>query len=80
MPTVGPLEYTLTFAYGLVAIVVVIVFFYALIVLAARVLHRVLPATPTQEDPALATLRQRFARGEIDEDEYQRQRSVLQGS
>jgi uncharacterized membrane protein len=80
MPTVGPLEYTLTFAYGLVAVVVVVVFLYALIVLAARVLHRILPATPAREDQALATLRERFARGEIDEVEYQHQRSVLQGS
>ena len=55
-------------------------FLYALIVLAARVLHRIVPATPSREDPALATLRERFARGEIDEAEYRHQRSVLQGS
>ena len=80
MPTVGPLEYTLTFAYGLVAIMIVIVFLYALIVLAARVLHRVLPATSPARIPALATLRERFASGEIDEAEYRHQQSVLQGS
>ena len=80
MPSVGPLEYALTFAYGLVGVVVVIVFLYALIVLALRILHRILPATSTREDPALTTLRERFARGEIDEAEYQHQRSVLQGS
>ena len=80
MPSVGPLEVALTFLYGLVAIVVVVVFLYGLIVLAARVLHRVVPAAPSREDPALATLRERFARGEIDEAEYRHQRSVLQGS
>jgi uncharacterized membrane protein len=80
MPTVGPLELAMTFFFGLVAIVVVVLFLYALIVLAARLLHRVLPATSSREDPALATLRERFARGEIDEAEYRHQRSVLQGS
>jgi putative membrane protein len=30
-------------------------------------------------DPALATLRERFARGEIDEEEYERRRRTLTG-
>ena len=79
MPSVGPFEVAFTFLYSLVAIVVIVLFLYALIVLAVRLLHRVLPATPSREDPALATLRERFARGEIDEAEYLHLRSVLQG-
>jgi uncharacterized membrane protein len=80
MPSIGPFEAALTALYGLVAIAVLVLFFYALIVLAARVVHRVLPATQAPPDPAIATLRDRFARGEIDEAEYKRQRSVLHGS
>jgi uncharacterized membrane protein len=80
MPTVGPVELALTLFLGLAAVIVVALFLYALIVLAARLLHRVLPATPSHDDPALVTLRERFARGEIDEAEYRHQRSVLQGS
>ncbi len=36
------------------------------------------PATPPQ-DPALVTLRERFARGEIDRAEYEERRSILLG-
>jgi putative membrane protein len=32
---------------------------------------------PPAEDPALATLRERFARGEIDADEYEQRRKLL---
>jgi uncharacterized membrane protein len=32
-----------------------------------------------REDPALATLRERFARGEIDRAEYEERRAVLRG-
>ena len=39
---------------------------------AARRLHR-------REDPALTTLRDRFARGEIDRAEYEERRAVLKG-
>lgn len=80
MPSLGPLEVALTAVYGLVVIAVMIVFVYGPIMLAARLLHRVPPTTQAPPDPAIATLRDRFARGEIDEVEYQRQRSVLQGS
>ncbi len=34
-------------------------------------------ATGSGDDPALATLRERYARGEIDESEYQRRRQLL---
>ena len=80
MPSVGPFEVALTAVYGLVAFAIMVLFLYSLIVLAARLLHRVMPATQAPPDPALATLRDRFARGEIDEAEYRHQRAVLQGS
>ncbi len=39
---------------------------------------RGLPPAPHSEDP-LEILRQRYARGEIDDEEYQRRRKVLTG-
>jgi len=36
-------------------------------------------ASLRREDPALVTLRERFARGEIDRAEYEERRAVLQG-
>jgi putative membrane protein len=38
-----------------------------------------LHAGPPREDTALAVLRERFARGEIDADELRQRRSVLRG-
>ena len=62
-----------------IAIFAVIVFAaYALIVLIARTLHRLMPATTSPRDPALDALRTRFANGDIDEAEFERLRSVLQ--
>lgn len=36
-------------------------------------------SAPRAENPALKVLDERFARGEIDEDEYRRRRDILQG-
>lgn len=65
----------------LYAIAVVLVFAllcYALIVLIARTLHRVMPATTPPRDPAMDALRTRLAQGQIDEAEFQRLRAILQ--
>jgi uncharacterized membrane protein len=51
--------------------------FAAIVVVAARALRRLGPASP-ERDPALDVARSRFARGEIDEVEFERLRSVLQ--
>ena len=47
----------------------------------ARLLHGVSHRMrhARREDPALATLRERFARGEIDRTEYEERRAVLKG-
>jgi uncharacterized membrane protein len=75
MPSPGPLEYILVIG----AIVFVVVVSYALIVGVARGLHRFMPATTPPRDPAMDALRTRLATGEIDDVEFQRLRSVLQG-
>jgi uncharacterized membrane protein len=64
---------------GLAALVFTALLFYVLIVVVARTLHRFMPATTPPRDPALDALRTRLASGEIDELEYQRLRSILQG-
>lgn len=63
---------------GLVLLVLIALLFYVLIVVVARTMHRFMPATTPPRDPALDALRTRLARGEIDELEYQRLRSILQ--
>ncbi len=73
MPSVGPFE--IAIVVGMMAFVVVVA--YALIVLVARGLHRVMPATPPPRDPALDALRTRLAKGEIDDTEFERLRSVM---
>jgi len=78
MPSVGPVDVLVTVAIALICIGVFVLLAYALVVLAARVLHRVPPAAVPPRDPALDDLRSRFARGDIDEAEYTRLRSVLQ--
>ncbi len=79
MPNIGPIEVIVSVAIAVMYIGVFVLVAYAAIVLVARLLHRVLPAT-NPRDPAMDDLRSRFARGEIDEAEYQHLRSVLQGS
>jgi putative membrane protein len=76
--------------FGLVALILSIVWiaivigFLALIVLAIRWLiradqrGRLQPPTARPDDP-LEILRQRYARGEIDEEEYDRRRRTLGG-
>jgi uncharacterized membrane protein len=61
------------------AIVFVVIVSYSLIVGVARGLHRLMPATTPPRDPAMDALRTRLAKGEIDDAEFQRLRSVLQG-
>jgi len=64
---------------GIGVFLVIGLLFYALIVLIARTMHRFMPATSPPRDPALDALRTRLATGEIDEAEFERLRSVLQG-
>ncbi len=75
MPSVGLLEYLIVGGF----ILAIALSGYLLIVLAARALPRVVPATTPPRDPAWDALRTRLANGEIDEAEFQRLRSVLQG-
>jgi uncharacterized membrane protein len=65
--------------FALLALILVALLFYVLIVVIARTLHRFMPATPPPRDPAIEALRTRLAQGDIDELEYQRLRSILQG-
>jgi uncharacterized membrane protein len=74
VPNAGIVELILVLA----TIVIFVVVAYAVIVLAARTMHRVMPATTPPRDPAMDALRIRLANGEIDEPEYERLRSTLQ--
>jgi putative membrane protein len=79
MPGVGLLEILVVFVIGAFWVAVI-----ALLILGARALTtRRGDAARTRDgsatDPAMDDLRGRFARGEIDEAEYQRRRSILQG-
>ena len=49
----------------------------ALLVLVAGVAAYALLRQPSGSDDAMATLRERYARGEIDEDEFQQRRETL---
>jgi len=79
MPSVGPLELLVVIAIAAFWLAIIGLLAYAAVTLRRR--HRATagPAVPDVEDPAMAELRTRFARGEIDEVEYQRRRSVLEG-
>ncbi len=76
MPNVGLPEIVVI----LLSIGLMILVPYTSIVLLARGLHRVMPATTTPRDPALDALRVRFANGDIDQMEFERLRSVLQAN
>ena len=76
MPDVGQLLAPL---FALLALVLIALLFYVLIVVVARTLHRFMPAATPPRDPALDALRTRLAQGEIDELEYRRLHSILQG-
>ena len=76
MPDIDGLPILLTQVAGFFAVVLLV---YAMIVLVARTLHRFMPATTPPRDPAMDALRTRLANGEIDEAEFQRLRSILQG-
>jgi uncharacterized membrane protein len=76
MPDMQSIAILVTQVAGFFAIVLLV---YAMIVLVARTLHRFMPATTPPRDPAMDALRTRLANGEIDEAEFQRLRSILQG-
>jgi uncharacterized membrane protein len=81
MPSVGPLELLVVIAIAAFWLAIIGLLAYGAVALGRRRRRRATagPAGPGAEDPALVDLRTRFARGEIDEAEYQRRRSVLQG-
>ena len=76
MPNVGAPEVLVVIA-TFVVMILVVAAAYALIVLLARSLHG--SASGGSRDPAMDALRTRLANGEIDDREYERLRSVLQG-
>jgi putative membrane protein len=57
-------------------------FWEGLVFLIVWVVKQFRPSADPQarEDPAMRILEERFARGEIDADEFQRRREVLKGS
>ena len=73
MPNVGLVEYVIVI--GMIVALALVA--YALIVGFARMLHHVMPATTPPRDPALDALRTRLAKGEIDDLEFERLRSVM---
>jgi uncharacterized membrane protein len=77
MPGVGPIELILSLAIAVIWLAVLGLLGYALIVLARKFLHRSNSAKTPPRDPAVEAARVRFARGEIDEYEYERLRSVI---
>ena len=77
MPSVGPLELLVVIAIAAFWLAIIGLLAYAAVTLGRRRRARAGPAGPDVE--AMAELRARFARGEIDEVEYQRRRSVLEG-
>lgn len=79
MPSVGPLEFLVVLLIAAFWISVVGLIIYGVLALLARVGGRSGEPPVNADDPALVSLRDRFARGEIDETEYQHKRSALQG-
>ncbi len=76
MPNVGGAEILVIIA-TIAVMVLIVAASYALIVRLARALHG--SASDGRRDPAMDALRTRLAKGEIDEPEYERLRTVLHG-
>lgn len=73
---------------GLIWLLVIVAFWVAIIVLIALAIRWLLrnsgagahaPGPPTAHDAALATLRERYARGEIDTTEFEERKRTLGG-
>lgn len=71
MPSAGPLEFLIILVIAAMFVIPVVVIVWALRSNAFAALR--------ERDPAIEVLRQRLAKGEIDEVEYTRLRSALQG-
>jgi putative membrane protein len=78
MPNVGPLEIAVVLVIAAFWIAVIALVIYGVIRLVRGLSGHDPVSAAAVGDPALDDLRSRFARGEIDEAEYQRRRSVLQ--
>jgi len=66
---------------GLIGMAIQILFWVGIIVLGVYLFRRLSPRVsggPIGRSDALDILRERFARGEIDAEEYQRRREILQ--
>ncbi len=69
--------------WGWIGMTVMMVFWIAILALAVWAISRAvshptqLPSGPSDEDRAMRTLRERFARGEITEDEYRQASRTL---
>ncbi len=79
MPSVGPIDVLIVLLIAALWVGVVGLTIYGALVLIGRVRGRSGGPTLSADDRAVATLRDRFARGEIDEAEYRRLRYVLRG-
>ena len=72
--------------YGWIGMIAMLVFWFGLIALVVWAVGRAVGAgrpvvsDRPREDPALRILSERFARGEITEDEYRKAKDVLGGS
>ncbi|MFI5614233.1 SHOCT domain-containing protein [Amycolatopsis sp. NPDC051903] len=62
---------------GLVLVIVGLLVLFAVAAVVTALLIRRTPKAPSPEDSAVGILRERFARGEIDQDEYERRRAAL---
>ncbi|QRP49433.1 SHOCT domain-containing protein [Amycolatopsis sp. FDAARGOS 1241] len=62
---------------GLVLVIIGLLVVLAVAGILGTLLVRRAPKPTSEEDRALGILRERFARGEIDQDEYERRRAAL---
>jgi putative membrane protein len=70
MPSPGPIE--------ILVIIAIAAMFVIPVVIVVNLLRSNTRAAGSDRDPAIDILRQRLAKGEIDESEFQRLRSALQ--